>query len=149
MTVKYKTDKKASFKGARDIRKHEWDDLDYDVSFTDSTSPFDEIVAEIREPGMEYYFALNAPERLDRLYIRHWRMVDPDRLTNKRNFTTNSKKSEDRDSITTGDTILLERPARFGDKEKDYLYNKNIQVVRDGLKPMKTDIYNVANPFAQ
>ena len=147
MTVKYKSDKKASFKGQRDIRKHDWDDVDYEVSFTDSTSPFDEIVAEIREPEMEYYFALNAPERLDRLLIRHWRIVDPDRLSNRRNLTANSRKSEDRQGITTGDTIVLERPIRFGDKEKDYLYNKNIQVVRDGLKPMQTDVYNVANPF--
>jgi hypothetical protein len=149
MATKYKADNNVEFKTIdRDIRKHEWNDDDFDLSFTDSTSPFDVIIAEIEEPGMEYYFALNSPERLDRLMTKGWRVVSPDRLANKRNFTAERKGLDAKDCITTGDTILLERPMRFGDKERAHFNEKSTTVMKDTLTKMRTDIYNPANPFS-
>ncbi len=98
MATKIKPDNNSEFKSIdRDIREHDWDKDDFDLDFTDSTCPFTAIVDEIKEPGMEYYFALNSPERIDRLLSRKWSVVDPDRLSNKQTFTQARKGLEARD----------------------------------------------------
>ena len=148
MATKIKPDTNSEFKSIdRDIREHDWDKDDFDLDFTDSTCPFTTIVDEIKEPGMEYYFALNSPERIDRLLSRKWRVVDPDRLSNKQTFTQARKGLEARDCITTGDTILLERDVRYGDKERVYLKQKNTNIMHDTLAGLTTDVYRVNSPF--
>ena len=64
-----------------------------------------------------------------RLLSRKWRVVDPDRLSNKQTFTQARKGLEARDCITTGDTILLERDVRYGDKERAHLKQKNTNII--------------------
>ena len=56
-------------------------------------------------------------------------LVDPDRLSNKQTFTQARKGLEARDCITTGDTILLERDVRYGDKERAHLKQKNTNII--------------------
>ena len=148
MATKIKPDNNSEFKSIdRDIREHDWDKDDFDLDFTDSTCPFTAIVDEIKEPGMEYYFALNSPERIDRLLSRKWSVVDPDRLSNKQTFTQARKGLEARDCITTGDTILLERDVRYGDKERGHLKQKNTNIMHDTLAGLTTDVYRVNSPF--
>ncbi len=148
MATKIKPDNNSEFKSIdRDIREHDWDKDDFDLDFTDSTCPFTTIVDEIKEPGMEYYFALNSPERIDRLLSRKWSVVDPDRLSNKQTFTQARKGLEARDCITTGDTILLERDVRYGDKERAHLKQKNTNIMHDTLAGLTTDVYRVNSPF--
>lgn len=148
MATKFKEDINSEFKSLdRDIREHDWDKNDFDLDFTNSDCPFTAIIEEIKEPSMEYYFALNSPERIDRLLTRKWNVVDPDRLSSKQTFTKARKGIEARDCITTGDTILLERDARYGNKEREHLKQKNNVVMRDSLKNVTTDIYTLNTPF--
>lgn len=148
MATKFKTDTNAEFKSIdRDIREHDWDRDDFDLDFTDSTCPFTAIVDEIKVEGMEYYFVLNSPERIDRFMARKWHVVDPDRLSNKQTFTRERKGIEARDCITTGDTILLERDIRYGDKEREHLNRRSTNIMRDTLAGLTTDIYSATAPF--
>ena len=60
MAVKYKEDKNTEFKSLdRDIRDHNLSDSDFDLQFADSTCPFNALITEVKQPGEEYYFALN------------------------------------------------------------------------------------------
>ena len=147
MAVKYKEDKNTEFKSLdRDIREHQLSDSDFDLGFTDSTCPFGALVEEIYEPGEEYTFALNSPERIDRLLARKWSIVSPDRLQNKRTYR--SDKRADNDCITTGDTIVLTRDQRYGDKERKHYDDLGVRVVRDSLQRIQTDVFNPLQPFS-
>lgn len=148
MAVKYVEDKKSDFKSIdRDIREHEWAESDFDLAFTDSTCPFEAILSEIREVGMDYYFALNSPERIDRLLIKKWRLVSNDRLRNKRTFSLSFRK-EVSDYITTGDVILLEREKKYGDYENRVQEERNIQMMQSTLNNVDTDAVNPYSPFS-
>ena len=87
MAIKYKQDKNNEFLSInRDIREHELEGSDFDLMLTDSTCPFKALIDEIMQPGEEYYFAYNNPERINRLLAKKWYVVSPDRLKNKRTF---------------------------------------------------------------
>ena len=147
MATKFKQDQNIEFKSIdRDIREHELSDSDFDLQFTDSTCPFDAIIREIKQDGEEYYFALNSPDRIDRLLTKKWYIVSPDRLQNKRTYRAD--KREERDCITTGDTILLARDIRYGEKERQHYQNLGVKVMRDTLQRVQTDAYNPLMPFS-
>ena len=147
MAIKYKQDKNNEFKSVdRDIREHDLEHNDFDLMFTDSTSPFKALIEEIMQPGEEYYFAFNSPERINRLLAKKWYIVSPDRLKNKRTYRGDLRSEND--CITTGDTILLARDERYGIKEQEYYENKAIRVMRDTLQKVQTDIYNPVMPFS-
>lgn len=147
MAIKYKQDKNNEFKSIdRDIREHELEGSDFDLMLTDSTCPFTSLIDEIKEPGEEYYFAYNNPERINRLLAKKWYIVSPDRLKNKRTYRGNLR--EENDCITTGDTILLARDERYGLKEQQYYEQKAVRVMRDTLQKVQTDIYNPVMPFS-
>ena len=148
MAIKYKQDKNNEFKSIdRDIREHDLENNDFDLNFTDSTCPFQAIIDEIKQPGEEYYFALNAPERINRLLAKKWYVVSPERLKNKRTYRKDLR--EESDSITTGDTIVLARDERYGIKEKQYYEKKAEKVMIDTLQKVQTDIYNPVMPFSE
>lgn len=147
MAIKYKQDKNNEFKSVdRDIREHDLENSDFDLMFTDSTCPFKSLIDEIKQPGEEYYFAYNNPERINRLLAKKWYIVSPDRLKNKRTYKGDLRAEND--CITTGDTILLARDERYGIKEQEYYENKAIRVMRDTLQKVQTDIYNPLMPFS-
>jgi hypothetical protein len=147
MAIKYKQDKNNEFKSVdRDIREHDLEASDFDLMLTDSTCPFKSLIDEIKEPGEEYYFAYNNPERINRLLAKKWYILSPDRLKNKRTYRGNLR--EENDCITTGDTILLARDERYGLKEQQYYEQKAVRVMRDTLQKVQTDIYNPVMPFS-
>ena len=147
MAIKYKQDKNNEFKSVdRDIREHDLEHNDFDLTFTDSTCPFKALIDEIKQPGEEYYFAFNSPERINRLLAKKWYIVSPDRLKNKRTYRGDLRSEND--CITTGDTIVLARDERYGIKEQEYYQNKAIRVMRDTLQKVQTDIYNPVMPFS-
>ena len=147
MAIKYKQDKNNEFKSVdRDIREHDLENNDFDLMFTDSTCPFKVLIDEIMQPGEEYYFAFNSPERINRLLAKKWYIVSPDRLKNKRTYRGDLRSEND--CITTGDTIVLARDERYGIKEQEYYENKAIRVMRDTLQKVQTDIYNPVMPFS-
>ena len=147
MAIKYKQDKNNEFKSVdRDIREHDLENNDFDLMFTDSTCPFKALIDEIMQPGEEYYFAFNSPERINRLLAKKWYVVSPDRLKNKRTYRGDLRSEND--CITTGDTIVLARDERYGIKEQEYYENKAIRVMRDTLQKVQTDIYNPVMPFS-
>lgn len=147
MAIKYKQDKNSEFKSIdRDIREHELENSDFDLMFTDSTCPFKSLIDEINQPGEEYYFAFNSPERINRLLAKKWYLVSPERLKNKRTYRGDLRSEND--CITTGDTIVLARDERYGIKEQEYYENKAIRVMRDTLQKVQTDIYNPVMPFS-
>lgn len=147
MAIKYKQDKNNEFKSIdRDIREHDLEASDFDLMLTDSTCPFKALIDEIKQPGEEYYFAFNSPERINRLLAKKWYIVSPDRLKNKRTYRGNLR--EENDCITTGDTILLARDERYGLKEQQYYEQKAVRVMRDTLQKVQTDIYNPVMPFS-
>lgn len=132
----------------RDIREHEWDKDDFDLGFTDSTCPFSSMMREIEEPGMTYICALNHGPRIDRLLARKWNIVDPSRLTNKQTFTIEKRESDARQTITTGDTVWMERDSRYSDREDAHLHKKNIDVMRTAMDPIKkTTVHDYLTPF--
>jgi hypothetical protein len=149
MATKIKHDNMPEFKSVdRDIREHDWSADDFDLSFTDSTCPFSAIVEEVRTPDMEYMFALNNPERIDRLMVKKWVPVDPSRLANKQTFTQARKNAAIRDCITTGDTLLLERHIRYGNREREFLQQKNNVVMNNTVSGLvQTDIRQILSPF--
>lgn len=147
MAVKYKEDKNTEFKSLdRDIREHDLSDSDFDLQFADSTCPFYALITEVKQPGEEYYFALNSPERIDRLLAKKWYIVSPDRLQNKRTYRAD--KRGENDCITTGDTILLARDVRYGDRERKHYEDLGVRVMRDTLERMETDVFNPLQPFS-
>jgi hypothetical protein len=147
MAVKFKEDKNNEFKSVdRDIREHKLNDHNFDLSFTDSTCPFEAMIDEIKQPGEEYYFALNASERINRLLAKGWYIVSPDRLKNKRAYRKDLR--EEADSITTGDTILLARDERYGIKEREHYEKKAVTIMKDTLQRVNTDAYNPILPFS-
>lgn len=148
MAIKYKQDKNSEFKSIdRDIREHELENNDFDLMFTDSTCPFKSLIDEIKQPGEEYYFAFNSPERINRLLTKKWYLVSPERLKNKRTYRKDLR--EESDSITTGDTIVLARDERYGLKEQQYYEQKAEKVMIDTLQKVQTDIYNPVMPFSE
>jgi len=147
MAIKYKQDKNNEFKSVdRDIREHDLENNDFDLMFSDSTCPFKSLIDEIKQPGEEYYFAFNSPERINRLLAKKWYIVSPDRLKNKRTYRGDLRSEND--CITTGDTIVLARDERYGIKEQEYYESKAIRVMRDTLTKVQTDIYNPVMPFS-
>ena len=148
MAIKYKQDKNNEFKSVdRDIREHDLENSDFDLMFTDSTCPFKSLIDEIKQPGEEYYFAYNNPERINRLLVKKWYVVSPERLKNKRTYRKDLR--EESDSITTGDTIVLARDERYGLKEQQYYEQKAEKVMIDTLQKVQTDIYNPVMPFSE
>jgi hypothetical protein len=151
MATKFKPENAPDFKSVdRDIREHEWSKDDFDLSYTDSTCPFSAIIKEVQEPGMSYYFALNTSNRIDRLLARKWNVVDPSRLSNRQTFTLNRKSPELRDCITTGDTILLERDARYSKVEDEQHNKSSVSRIIDATKQiLSTNMYDPLNPFSK
>lgn len=148
MAIKYKQDKNNEFKSVdRDIREHDLENNNFDLMFTDSTCPFKSLIDEIKQPGEEYYFAFNSPERINRLLARKWYVVSPERLQNKRTYRKDLW--DESDSITTGDTIVLARDERYGLKERQYYEQKAEKVMIDTLQKIQTDIYNPLMPFSE
>ena len=147
MAIKYKQDKNNEFLSVdRDIREHDLEASDFDLMLTDSTCPFKALIDEIKQPGEEYYFAFNSPERINRLLAKKWYIVSPDRLKNKRTYRGDLRSEND--CITTGDTIVLARDERYGLKEQQYYEQKAVRVMRDTLQKVQTDIYNPVMPFS-
>ena len=148
MAIKYKQDKNNEFKSVdRDIRDHDLENNNFDLMFTDSTCPFKSLIDEIKQPGEEYYFAYNNPERINRLLAKKWYVVSPERLQNKRTYRKDLR--DESDSITTGDTIVLARDERYGLKERQYYEQKAEKVMIDTLQKIQTDIYNPLMPFSE
>lgn len=148
MAVKFKQDKNTEFKSLdRDIREHELSNSDFDLVYTDSTCPFAAIIDEIKQPGEEYLFALNSPERINKVINKKWYMVSPDRLKTKRS-TYRADKREENDSITTGDTIVFARDKRYGESEDKYYNASSTRVMHDTLQRVRTDAYNPLQPFS-
>lgn len=147
MAIKYKQDKNNEFKSIdRDIREHEIEKDDFDLNFTDSSCPFQALVDEIKQPGEQYYFALNSPERINRLLAKKWYVVSPERLKNKRTYRKDLR--DESDCITTGDTIMLARDERYGIKEQEYYNQKSENIMLDTLQKVQTDVYNPVLPFS-
>ena len=147
MAVKYKQDRHSEFKSIdRDIREHDLEQDDFDYRPTDSTCPFKALIDEIKQPHEEYYFALNSPDRINRLLAQKWYIVSPDRLKNKRTYRGDLRAEND--CITTGDTILLARDDRYGIKEREYYEKKSVRIMRDTLQRVKTDVFNPLMPFS-
>lgn len=145
MATKIKSERKTV--RVKDVRKHELADFDYDYTPTDSTCPFKTIVDQLQEPGFEYMFAYNSPERIDRLYRENWVAVSPERLNNKRTFS--DLKNEQKLYITSGDTVLLERDKRYGDRERSAYEKHGLVAVDNTLKNLRlTDVRNPRNPFS-
>jgi hypothetical protein len=148
MAVKFKPDTNNEFKSVdRDIREHELGNTNFDQSYTDSSCPFKALIAEIQQPGEEYCFALNAPERINNLLSKGWYIIPPERLHTKRTYRKNLR--DEIDSITTGDTILLGRDERYGIKEREYFEKKAKKVMIDTLQKVQTDVYNPVMPFSE
>lgn len=135
---------------SRDIRKADFEDDDFDISFTDSTCPINAIVSQVREPGFDYILALNDPRRINSLLGKRWVFVDPTLQSSRPTFNIEEKL---KDVITVGDTILMKRDSRYGAKEELRGIEKNRSVMASSLSGFKrssspiTQITSLENPF--
>ena len=99
---------------------------------------------------MDYLFALNSHQRLNRLYARKWTVVDPSRLSNQPTFSLEKRDSDLRQGITTGDTLILERDSRYSQKEQERLNKTNKDVMQTAISNLnQTDVPDLESPFKE
>lgn len=134
----------------RDIRATEWDKDDFSVHYTDSTCPFTKVLDQIRQPEMDYRFALNHEPRLDELLNQGWNAVDPSRIANRVTFSLKKRDADERQCIRVNDTVVLERDIRFSNREAELMNRNSIDAVRKAVGSCdNTTIQSLTNPFGR
>ena len=135
----------------RDIRRAPFEEDDFNFSFTDSTCPINEAIAQVREPGFDYIAAYKDPRRINALLAKKWVFVDPSILKNRPTFNIDERT---KDMITIGDTILMKRDSRYSEREEQHQVEKNRSMMASSLSGFKrskdpiTQITNIDNPFS-
>lgn len=132
----------------RNIRAHEFEENNFDVSFTDSTSPFTAIINQIKEPGKSYNYAYASDERLIKLFSKGWSLSDPEKLPSYNRFSLKKRDLDDTPCIRVGDTVLVERAEQFSKQEKERHHNDSAKQVANVLQTLKTTTDDVWNPFS-
>lgn len=130
----------------RDIRDHDWEENDFNVSYTDSTDLFSVIMSQFNDPANEYAFVLNNSSRIVTKKLEGYEMVDPQLIGNRRDIFMDEEKNR----ISTGDLVLMRRPIKYRERADRVNRDKTKNILRSVLSNTSAHgIRNIESPFTE
>jgi hypothetical protein len=113
-------------------------------------SPFS-VVDKIREEGKSYRFARKSilgqnDYRVEELAMQGWVPVSAEKIPGAFKADPLGRNPMANDFYCYKDTILMERPEIYSEREREQLRRKNIDIIRN-LRGVSDDYYANVSPF--